>query len=132
MYLKLLECPLNVFKVQYQKRNCSGIFYIYWLIGALLEVFLSKIVCLWITHAQRGGASAPAQLTADQQRKREVKMMADSDSADVALIGNTDLTSSESENNIVNTVILFRLNKLYFKHEITTICSFHKQAKVVS
>ncbi|XP_008326829.1 sorting nexin-4 isoform X1 [Cynoglossus semilaevis] len=32
-------------------------------------------------------------------------MMADSDSADVALIGNTDLTSSESENNIVNTMV---------------------------
>lgn len=36
------------------------------------------------------------------------KMMADSESIEeVAVIGNTDITPSESENNIVNTVVLF-------------------------
>lgn len=35
-------------------------------------------------------------------------MMADSGSSEeVAVIGNIDLTSSESENNIINTVVLF-------------------------
>lgn len=35
-------------------------------------------------------------------------MMADSGSSEeVAVIGNTDLNSSESENNVINTVVLF-------------------------
>lgn len=42
-------------------------------------------------------------------------MMADSGSIEeVAVIGNTDITSTESENNIINTVVLFVI--LYDKH----------------
>lgn len=62
-----------------------------------------------------GVAAGPRACPEQRQRSassadssRSQVMMADSGSSEeVAVIGNTDLTSSESENNVINTVVLF-------------------------
>lgn len=60
-------------------------------------------------HAQRKQSASSADNSSNQV------MMADfGSSEEVAVIGNTDLTSTESENNIINTVVLFVF--LYKKH----------------
>lgn len=59
----------------------------------------------WPAHAQSAPASSADNSGASS---RLVTMMADSESIEeVAVIGNTDITPTESENNIVNTVVLF-------------------------
>lgn len=58
--------------------------------------------------------AVPAQLTAASAAVIVVVVMMAADSGsseDVAVIGNTDLTSTESENNIINTVIISRLSR---------------------
>lgn len=52
--------------------------------------------------------AAPASSADNSDCSTDRKMMADSESIEeVAVIGNTDITPTESENNIVNTVVLF-------------------------
>lgn len=61
----------------------------------------------WRAHAQ-------AQLTAAAAARRSDDQMIMADcgsSGEVAVIGNTDITSTESENNIINTVDLIVLFK---------------------
>lgn len=55
---------------------------------------------------RRAASASSADNSGASSRRR--KMMADSESIEeVAVIGNTDITPTESENNIVNTVVIF-------------------------
>lgn len=63
-------------------------------------------------------------------------MMADSGSnEEVAVIGNTDITSTESENNIINTVVLFVIlydkRVLEFKRLVSVVKTFPNRPNVV-
>lgn len=54
-------------------------------------------------------------------------MMADSGSIEeVAVIGNTDITTTESENNFINTVVVLVFP---LRHSLLDFCSFSSLAK---
>ncbi|TWW80694.1 Sorting nexin-4 [Takifugu flavidus] len=67
---------------------------------------------------RRAASASSADNSGASSRRR--KMMADSESIEeVAVIGNTDITPTEAENNIVNTVMVERGTSLLKKMEIS-------------